>query len=171
MVAAILLLTSCDSKRYKYEPYKREMSGNKQEISKTTFEIDFKQTEGNLKTIHVNINGNNSYDAIFDTGCSRVLISSLEALEMIKQGTLRKSDFIGTERAQLADGSVTEQEVYNIREITVMDKNGKPHTLRDVAAMLEPNVAASILIGSAVIDNLAKKSYTVDLRRKVIRFE
>lgn len=171
VMATMLLLASCNSKKSEYDPYKISGGKGKQEISKTAFEIDFKQTESSLKTIHINLNGSNSYDAIFDTGCSGVSISVIEAMDMIKQGTLHQSDEGTPISVQIADGSTAQKRVFNLREVTVMDKNGKPHTLRDIAATLEPNMEAAILIGSSVIDNLAKKSYTVDLKKKVIRFE
>ena len=99
---------------------------------------------------------------------------------------LRHVDFfIGTDRfaevqnidprrlpwRSFADGTVIKNDVYNIREITITDKNGQSHTLRDIKATVVDNPGAEILIGSSVIDNLAKKSYTVDLEKKVIRFQ
>lgn len=170
--AAIVLLSSCNSKKSEYDPYKITGSKNKKEVSKTAFEVDFKRTASNLKTIHINLNGNNSYDAIFDTGCSGVLISVQEANDMIKQGTLvPMRDEENPVAATIADGSVSLNRVFKLQEVTVMDKNGQPHTLRDISAMMASDISAEILIGSSVIDNLAKKSYTVDLKRNVIRFE
>lgn len=171
VLATILFLASCNSKKNEYDPYKISGGKGKQEVSKTMFEIDFKQTEHRVKTIHINLNGSNSYDAIFDTGCSGVSISVIEAMDMMKQGTLKDTDEGTPIVVQFADGSTAKKRVFNLREVTVIDKNGKPHTLRDIAATLEPNMEAAILIGSSVIDNLAKKSYTVDLKKKVIRFE
>lgn len=171
LVATIGLLSSCNSKRYEYDPYKVSDGKAKKEVSKTAFEIDFKKTETNLKTIHINLNGSNSYDAIFDTGCSMVLISQLECADLLKQGTLTESDETTPIKAGIADGSESYMRAYNLREVTIIDKNGKPHTLRDIVAAVAPNIEASILIGSSVIDNLAQKSYTVDLKKNVIRFE
>lgn len=171
MLASLLLLVSCNSKKHEYDPYNISGGKAKQEISKNAFEIDFKQTAGKLKTIHINLGGSNSYDAIFDTGCSGVSISTIEAIDMFKQGTLRAEDERTPDSVQIADGSVSERQVFKLREVTVVDKNGQPHTLRDVDATVEPNLGAPILIGSSVIDNYAKKSYTVDLKKKIIRFE
>lgn len=167
----MLLLASCNSKRNEYDPYKIGGGKAKKEVSKTAFELDFKKTEANLKTIHINLNGSNSYDAIFDTGCSMVLISQLECVDLLKQGTLKESDETTPIKAGIADGTASYMKAYNLREVTVIDKNGKPHTLRDIVAAVAPNIEASILIGSSVIDNLAQKSYTVDLKKNVIRFE
>lgn len=171
LLVAVMSLIACNSKKSEYDPYAISGGKAKQEVSKTSFEISYKQTESNIKTIHINLNGNNSYDAIFDTGCSTLLISLQEAMDMLKQGTLSLSDELSPITVQIADGSIAQKRVFNLREVTVMDKNGKPHTLRDIAATLEPNMEADILVGSAIIDNLAKKSYTVDLKKKVIRFD
>ena len=171
LLVAILVLTSCNSKKSEYDPYAISGGKAKREVSKSAFEIGFKQLENNLKTIHINLNGNNSYDAIFDTGCSTLLISYQEAIDMLKQQTLRAEDELPPVETEIADGSKAMKRVFNLREVTVVDKNGQPHTLRDIAAVLEPNLEADILVGSSVIDNLAKKSYTVDLKKKVIRFE
>lgn len=170
-VAMMLLFASCDNKKNEYDPYKIKGGNSKKEVSKAAFEVGFKETAANLKTVHVNINGKNSYDALFDTGCSDVLISSLEVQELVKQGTLSDADLIGFSVSTIADGSSIINKVVNLKEISLVDKNGKSHTLRDISATIVENPAASILIGSSVIDNLAKKSYTVDLKKKVIRFE
>jgi len=168
---AATILTSCNSKKDEYDPYKISGGKSKQEVSKNAFEVDFKATDANVKTIHINLNGSNSYDALFDTGCSTVSISLQELKDMMKQGTISAEDVIGYGISTIADGSNLEEVIVNLREISIVDKNGKAHTLRDIHASVVPNERAAILIGSSVIDNLAKKSYTVDLKKKVIRFE
>lgn len=171
MLASIMLLASCDSKKNEYDPYKISGGKAKEEVSKSAFEIDYKEYGFNLKTIHVTLNGAVGYDAVFDTGCSGVSLSSLELLALMKQRTILETDKMPPVYTETADGTQQAKEVYNLREVTVMDKNGKPHTLRDIHATIEPNIQATLLIGGSVIDNLAKKSYTVDLKKKVIRFE
>ncbi len=168
-IAISILFTSC-SKKNEYDPYAIQ-SAKKKEVSKSAFEVNFKKTDANLKTIHVKLNGTNSYDALFDTGCSSMLISQLELIDLLKSGTISQDDQIGSAVVALADGSSKEVPVFNIREVTIIDKDGKEHTIRDVNATVEENMGADILIGSTVIDNLAKKSYTVDLNKKTIRFE
>lgn len=51
-----------------------------------------------------------------------------------------------------------------------MDVNGKAHTLNDIPATVTNNPGAPVLVGNIVIDQLAKKSYTIDLSRRVIVF-
>lgn len=167
---AIALLVSCGQKKDEYDPYK--ITSTKKEVKKSSsFEVDFKKTTANLKTIHVKLNGANGYDALFDTGCSGMLISRLEYIDMAKSGTIVQSDYLYDSKSTIADGTEIVNPVYNIREVTLTDKEGKPHTLRDIKATVVENIAAEILIGSAIIDNLAKNSYTVDLNKKVIRFQ
>jgi len=167
-----VLFASCEQKKKnQYDPYSITDISSKKQSSGAGFEVDFKKTGANLKTIHIKLNDTNGYDALFDTGCSGMLISELEFMELIKSKTITKDDYMGTATASIADGSEITNAVYNIRSITVVDKSGKPHTLNDIKATVVDNIAADILIGSSVIDNLAKNSYTVDLNKKVIRFQ
>jgi hypothetical protein len=164
-------LISCNSKGSKeYDPYAIKDS-SKKEVEKSSFQIPFKTTESQIKTIHVKLNNTNGYDAIFDTGCSGMLISKLEMIELIKSGTITENDYVGDAQSSIADGSVINNPIYTIKEISVTDSKGKTHSINNVQATVVDNINAEILIGSTVIDNLAKKSYTVDLRKKTITFE
>lgn len=170
IISAIVLLISCDSKGSEYNPYSLSDKA-KTEPSQTSFEIPFKKTNTDLKTVYIKLNDSNGFDALFDTGCTDMLISDLEFNNLRKSGTISESDRVDDGVAILADGSVNYNRRYKIREVTIVDKNGKPHTVKDVIATVVENPAAAVIIGSAVIDNLAKKSYTVNLRTKTIRFD
>ncbi len=171
LLLVIFLITACDSKKNEYDPYALEDTSNKKQVEKTMFEVDFKKTDANLKTVHVKLNDANGYDALFDTGCSSMLISSLELIELIKSGTITKDDYVGDAPISIADGTQSKHPMYRIREVKIVDKKGKSHSVRDIVATVIDNPGADVLIGSAVIDNLAKKSYTIDLKKRVIRFE
>lgn len=160
-------ICACTSKK-EYNPY--EIDGQTERKADSSFEVKYNQTESNVKTVHVKINSN-GYDAIFDTGCSGMLISSLEFINMIKANTISGDDYIGEATVSIADGSQIKNQQYKIRKVTIVDSNGKEHELTDVVATVTDNVAANVLIGSSIIDNLAKRSYTVDLRKKVIIFQ
>ncbi len=169
LIVAVLAFCACNSKKNEYDPYK--ISGKEKKVdSKSSFEVSFKKTDANLKTIHVKLN-NNGYDVLFDTGCSGILISSLELIDMIKTNTISKNDYVGESISTIADGSQVKNPVYNIKKVTVVDNNGKEHILTDIQATVVDNIGATILVGSSVIDNLAKKSYTVDLSKKIIIFQ
>lgn len=171
ILSAIVLMSSCEKKANEYDPYSIEGKAPKKKTNSGAFEVDFKKTDANVKTVHVKLNNANGYDAIFDTGCSGMLISSLEMINLIKSRTISENDFLGYATSTIADGSTKYYKKYNIKEVTLTDKQGNQHTVRDVAATVMDNPGADILIGTAVIDNLAKKSYTVDLSKKVIRFD
>lgn len=165
----MVMTTACNTKKDEYDPYK--INGKEKKVeSKSSFEVSFKKTESNLKTIHIKLN-NNGYDALFDTGCSGMLISSYELMGLIKNNTISKSDYVGDAISSIADGSQIKSPIYNIKKVTVVDTNGKEHVLSDIRATVIDNIEADILVGSSVIDNLAKKSYTVDLSKKIIRFQ
>ncbi|MBR5480770.1 MAG: aspartyl protease family protein [Bacteroidaceae bacterium] len=163
------LLFSCGSNENKYDPY--AIASDTTAINSSYFEVDFKKTDSNLKTVHIKLNDTNGYDALFDTGCSGMLISSLELIELLKNNTINTDDYLGDATVTIADGTQVKHPMYNIREVKLVDKNGKGHSVRDIVATVVDNPGAEILIGSSIIDNLAKKSYTVDLKKKVIRFE
>lgn len=169
LILVTCVMSACNSKKDEYNPYK--INGKEKKVeSKTSFEVKYKKTDANLKTIHVKFN-NTGHDVIFDTGCSGVSISSLELDELKKEGTITLADYKGGIENEIADGSKYVVPVYNINKITIVDTKGQEHTLSNVLATVEENPNAVILVGSSVIDNLAKKSYTVDLSKKVIRFE
>ncbi len=171
IACACILIISCKSKKNEYDPYELTDIPDKEEVSMNTFEIDFKKTANNLKTIHIKFNDTNGHDALFDTGCSGLLISSLELVELFKSNTITENDYLGESYTTIADGSTIKIPRYNIREVSVTDKNGKVHSLRDVEAQIVRDLDADILVGNSIIDNLAKRSYTIDLDKKVIRFQ
>ena len=117
LIATLLILftiISCGGKKKKVSiPYVNYESGT---VSNTgTIDVPFKLESG-VKYVQVKINGL-STDMVFDTGCSTTLISVLEAQQLVKRGLLSKDDFLGTTEAIIADGSVVEDAVFNIRTL------------------------------------------------------
>lgn len=167
-----IVFSSCDQKKEKYDPYKTGApTENVKTSNSTSFEVDFKNTDSNTKNIHIKLNDANGYDALFDTGCSGMMISSLELIDLIKSGTLTENDYVGQSTVTLADGSQVKHPIYNIRSISLTDKTGVTHTLNDILATVEKNPEANMIIGNSVIDNFAKNHYTVDLKNNVIIFD
>lgn len=169
---AISLCASCGQKgKYSYDPNKIKSDTTIVKNTSESFEIDFKSYQNNLKTIHVKLNGTNGYDAIFDTGCSSISISEQEFMDLLKAGTIYQSDIKEPITVMTADGKQRKIPVVNLREITVVDKTGKAHTLTNIDASVEENIAAPILVGGEFIDNITKTSYEIDLSNNVIRFK
>lgn len=169
-VIVILLLYSCgeNPNRVKYDPY---AISNNEIVSSTAFDIPFKTTPSNVKTIHVKLNDVEGTDAIFDTGCSGFLISLLEAQALAKQGTLTKYDERDPSYSSIADGSVILNAQYRIGEVSVTDVNGNVHSVGNVIATVVENPEANVLVGNTIIDQLATTSYTIDLVNSIIHFQ
>lgn len=177
-----LILTACENKST-YVPVSNESDDSQKSITTErssvnekhlyidSFTVPYKLLSNGIKTLHVKFNDSASFDAIFDTGCSGMLISLQEAMSLVKSGTLTQNDIIGTQQSSIASGEVMVNQVFRIHEITLVDVNGKPHTLVDIPVTVVENPGAAVLLGDVVIDQLANnKSYTVDLQRRVIIF-
>lgn len=131
-----------------------------------TINVPYK-LEGGVKYVSVKINGL-STDMIFDTGCSMTLISMLEAQQLIKRGLLSEDDFLGTAQASIADGSVVEDAIFNIKTLELTD-GSQTIVCHDVLTQVSSNAEAPVLLGNGVLDRVA--SYTIDNEQKVIRFK
>ena len=102
---------------------------------------------------------------IFDTGCSGTLISLAEASYLFLQDQLTIDDFQGVSRSMIADGSVVENMVVKLREVTIADKVVCP----DVIATVSTNLNAPLLLGNEVLDRVA--TITIDNERKELKFK
>lgn len=120
--------------------------------------------QGGVKLLDVSINGV-GLQMIFDTGCSGALISVSEARYLYDKGKITDADFKGTTQAQIADGSIVENMVINLKEVVVGDKIVCP----DVEATVSPNTNAPLLLGGEIINRFA--AYSVDNENKVINFK
>ena len=157
-----------------YQPVEVDDNSNHKETDapqSSSFKVKYKETQGGVKTVHVKLNDVASFDAIFDTGCSDVLISVQEAVSLIKAGTLTDGDARGTQYSSIASGEVVENMVFNVSEIALVDTEGNTHKVYNVPVSVAQNPGASILLGNAVIDKMASHSYTINLDEKVIEFE
>ena len=103
-------------------------------------------------------------EVIFDTGASDVVISSVEALFLIKQGKLSEDDVLGTEYYQVANGEISSGTVVNLRSVQIGTK-----TLSDVRATVVDNMEAPLLLGQSVLDRF--ESVSIDYKNNVINIE
>ena len=170
LCACLLVMTSCEmsSNKTKYDP--NEIDGNSESVSDYGFEVGYKLTESNIKTIHVKLNGSSGVDAIFDTGCSSMSISKLEYANLLKAEKISDADKVGNIVTTIADGSRISEPAFNLREVSIVDKNGKEHTAIDIIVTVTENPMADVLIGNSVIDQWAKTGFIMDFNKKIIRF-
>lgn len=101
---------------------------------------------------------------IFDTGASDITISATEAMFLYKQGTLQQEDILGTQKYQIADGSISEGTVINLKTVKIGNK-----TLQNVKASIVHNMDAPLLLGQSALAQFGKVS--IDYKRNEISFE
>lgn len=94
---------------------------------------------------------------IFDTGAANVSISSTYAEMMLENGYLVESDFKGATQSILADGSVVDNDVVNLRKVEIAGQ-----TIENVTALVVTSQNAPLLLGQSVIQRLGKVSIDGD---------
>lgn len=173
-----LTFTSCHNKKNSYVPScvevekVEEIQYVESEVKTSkSYQIAYKEMQNGIKTVHVKLNDSAGFDAIFDTGCTGMLISLQEAMSLVKSGTLTPDDRIGDQQSTVAGGDVVVNSVYRVHEVTLVDTEGKSHTINDVPVTVVENPAADVLVGNIIIDNLAEYAYTVDFKEHVIVFQ
>lgn len=140
------------------EEYKSGITGTKEEENVKTgpaqtvtedVEIPFTRL-GGVNEVSCRIN-DLPLKFIFDTGASDVSLSMVEANFMMKNGYLKRSDVIGTDRFYDANGDISEGTVINLRQI---DFGGVK--LDNVRASVVRNQKAPLLLGQSVLSRLGK---------------
>ena len=86
-------------------------------------------------------------------------------LHLYSKGVLTDDDFVGTSRSMIADGTIVENMVVNLREVIIGGKIICPN----VPATISSNAQAPLLLGNEVLNRTA--SYTVDNQNKTINFK
>lgn len=125
--------------------------------------VPFREDAG-VKYVKVSVNGF-GFEMIFDTGCSGTLISVAEANYLYEKGYLKAEDYLGKSKSQIADGSIVENMVFNLKEVII---DGKIRCM-DVTATVSANSNAPLLLGNEVLNRVA--SYTMDNENKTINFK
>ncbi len=133
-------------------------------IKRVNIPIRIKFTnEGGVLKIPVSVNGQEMF-FIFDTGASDVLISSLEATFLIKEGKLSKDDVIGEREYMDASGNVNAGTLINLKEIKIGEAK-----LQNVVASVVDNPKAPLLLGQSALKRFFKVS--VDYAAQEVVFE
>ena len=101
---------------------------------------------------------------IFDTGASDITMSATEAMFLYKHGKLTDDDIIGTQQYRIADGSIIEGTVVNLRKVVIGNK-----VLNNVKASIVHNLSAPLLLGQSALSNFGKVS--IDYKKQEISFE
>lgn len=149
-----ITLVSCDSEKKKpiyvdTEIVSEDAEDTSYAQSGDEIVVPFRNANG-VKYIQVKVNGV-GFEMIFDTGCSGALISVAEANYLYQKGKLTQEDFVGTTQSQIADGSVVENMVVNLKEVVINDQILCPNVLATVSS----NINAPLLLGNEILDRLA----------------
>ena len=153
----IVFISSCGRKSQK-PPYNLEQEATE------TISIPYEEI-GGVKVIPVKLNGI-TMNMIYDTGCSGIHLSLNEVQTLAKNGKLDANDILDASYATIADGSIVENGTINIKRIDIGGEEGI--VLENIAASVALNQVAPILLGNAVLDELA--SVEVDNITKTINF-
>lgn len=158
---ALLCLSSCNGRRIKPEPLSCSQYYAESDYD-NVIEVPFKK-QGGVRTIQVKINDCAEFPMIFDTGCSGMSISVLELATLMKNGYVSEDDLVGVTQAQIADGSVIDEAVVNLKKLKIGD-----YECHNVHASISENAAAPLLLGNGALKDV--KSFVVDDNAQVIRF-
>lgn len=168
-----LIMIGC-KKKEKYAPpyYETSNASVEQEENKPEGELSSGDIvsvpfieSGGVKYLEVELNRTFSVKMILDSGCSGALISAAEAQHLYNKGVLTDEDFVGKSQSMIADGSIVEDMVVNLREVIIGGKIICPN----VQATVSLNAQAPLLLGNEVLNRTA--SYTVDNQNKTINFK
>lgn len=155
LVLFALFFVSCDQKIQPSEPIDVFVDGDMMEIP-----FEFKN---GVRFVNVKLNGV-AMEMIFDTGASGVSLSLTEASFLAKQGKLTDQDIIGSTNISIADGSVYEGLVVNIKELEFAEGV----IVNNVKAIVTNNMNAPLLLGNTALEEFG--SFEIDDDLKVIRF-
>ena len=159
IISIVCIFSSC---RGKIQPLPLYSMSDYDDASTDVVEVPFKEY-GGVRTIQVKINDCAEWPMIFDTGCSGVSISVAEVCTLHKNGFISEEDFIGVTRAQIADGSIVENAVVNLRKIQIGD-----YECFNIKATISNNAAAPLLLGNGALKDV--ESFVVDDAAGIIRF-
>lgn len=123
------------------------------------------EEQGGVKLIDVTVNGQFSVKMILDSGCSGTLISIAEAKYLYDKGCFTQDDILGMTKSQIADGSIVENMVINLRELVI----GGQISCTNVTATVSANTQAPLLLGNEVLNRVP--AYSVDNEHRLIKFK
>lgn len=115
----------------------------------TKIVLPFRDDSG-VKIVRIKVN-DVPLDFIFDTGASLISISETEASFLVKQGTLTKDDFLGTQHFIDANGDISEGLLVNLKEIDIQG-----YRLKNIKASIVQNTDAPLLLGQSLIEKFAQ---------------
>jgi predicted aspartyl protease len=124
-----------------------------------TVEVALEASHG---TLYVPVRVNDAIDLKFvvDSGASDVSIPDDVFRTLVRQGSIRRSDYLGARIFVLADGAHVPSQTFVLRSLKVGGRE-----IRDVTASVS-NAHGTLLLGQSFLRRF--KSWSIDNRRKVL---
>jgi predicted aspartyl protease len=121
------------------------------------------QKEAGTYVVPVLINGAIILGFVLDSGASDVTITADVVMTLLRTGTLKEDDFIGTQTYKLADGSTVPSTTFRIRSLKVGDRS-----IENVVGSVAP-VEGSLLLGQSFLSRF--KSWSISNAGQVLKLE
>jgi clan AA aspartic protease (TIGR02281 family) len=118
------------------------------------------QKSGGTFVIPVSINGALTLNFIIDSGAADVSIPADVVLTLMRTGTLRSEDFLGSTTYELADGSTVPSETFRIRSLRVGDRE-----IENITGSVA-KIEGHLLLGQSFLSRF--KSWSIDNERGVL---
>ena len=135
------------------------------ELREYVTNVPFTKDAGGTYSVPCTINGL-PLNFCFDTGCSDVSISQVEATFMMKNGYLDERDFAGSNRYVDANGNISEGTVIYLKEVKFGELS-----LRNVRASVVRNQKAPLLLGQTVLSRAGKVEIDYEKNNLVITYK
>ena len=119
--------------------------------------------EGGTFKVPVEINGVVKLHFIVDSGATHVSIPEDVVRTLMRSGTIKESDFLGTQTYQLADGTTVETVTFRIRQLRVGSR-----VLEGVTGSIA-DVDGPLLLGQSFLNRF--KSWSIDNQKQVLILE
>ncbi|HUO87639.1 MAG TPA: retropepsin-like aspartic protease [Rhizomicrobium sp.] len=116
--------------------------------------------DGGVYVVPVSVNGTVTLDCIIDSGASDVNIPAEAFADLVRQGAIQDSDFLGTRVYTLADGSSERGRVVRIRALKVGNV-----VVHDVTASVGANDSTALL-GQSFLERF--RSWSLDNSRHAL---
>ena len=118
---------------------------------------------GGIFTVPAIVNGIIPLSFMVDSGASDISIPADVVLTLIRTGTLTDSDFIGTTKYRLADGSIVPSTTFRLRTVKVGDR-----VMENVVAGMT-GVEGSLLLGQSFLSRFQR--WSINNARQALELE
>ena len=119
--------------------------------------------QGGAFVVPVEINNSFSLNFTVDSGAADVSIPADVVLTLIRLGTIKNSDFLGTRLYRLADGSTVPSKIFNIHTLSLGGRN-----ITNVVGSVS-SITGGLLLGQTFLTRFS--AWSIDNRRHVLRLE